>query len=117
MIVFLSVDLVIITIPVIILQRKRVHPKRVVEVENDMMQKFMSPYERYTAYMEVKPFLEGGKRRKDTEASDLERVSRVSQKSAAVSLLPLVIIHCASLRFLSILGLIGRGKPPQTDER
>lgn len=62
-----------------------------VKVEKDMMQKFMSPYERYTAYMEMKPLLEGGKRRKDTEAGDLERVSRVSQELASVWLLSLRI--------------------------
>lgn len=72
---------------IFISQPKRVHQKSVVEVEKDMMLKFMSPYERYTAYMEVKPFLEGGKRRKDTEAGDLERVSRVSQEPVSVWLL------------------------------
>lgn len=74
-----------------IFQPKRVRRKRVVKVEKDMMQKFMSPYERYTAYMEMKPLLEGGKRRKDTEAGDLERVSRVSQELASVWLLSLRI--------------------------
>lgn len=70
-----------------LLQPKQVTRKSVVEVEKDMMQKFMSPYERYTAYMEVKPLLEGGKRKKDTEAGDLERVSRVSQEPASLYLL------------------------------
>ena len=43
----------------------------------DIMQ-FMSPYERYSAYIEMRPFLEGGKKKRETGADDLERVSRVS---------------------------------------
>lgn len=60
-------------------QPHRVHPVRVASVEKDMLQKFMSPYERYTAYIDMKPFLEGGKRKREAEADDLERVSRVSR--------------------------------------
>lgn len=65
-------------------QPQRVHPVRVASVEKDMSQKFMSPYERYSAYIDMKPFLEGGKRRKEAEADDLERVSRVSHEPGLV---------------------------------
>ncbi|MPC38912.1 Exosome component 10 [Portunus trituberculatus] len=53
----------------------KVHTDSVADIK-DIMQ-FMSPYERYSAYIEMRPFLEGGKRKRETEADDLERVSRV----------------------------------------
>lgn len=37
----------------------------------------MSPYERYSAYVEMKPLLEGEKKKKEEETGDLERINRV----------------------------------------
>ncbi|KAG0711668.1 Exosome component 10 [Chionoecetes opilio] len=50
-------------------------PISIAKVESTMQ--FMSPYERYSAYLDMKPLLEGGKRKREADTDDLERVGRV----------------------------------------
>lgn len=45
----------------------------------EVSQKFMCPHERYTAYIELKPLLEGEKKKKEEQSGDTERVNRVRE--------------------------------------
>ncbi|KAG7172527.1 exosome component 10-like [Homarus americanus] len=52
---------------------------------SEMTDKFMSPYERYTSYVEMKPLLDGEKKKKEGELTDLDRVNRVRQHFLSLS--------------------------------